>query len=254
MVDEYIVCVGKSEDNTLELVKSIKSNKIKIIETVWNEENLRGGGELAVQANITLSHCSGDWAFYLQPDEVIHEDDLPIIQSAFKKYFNNHQILAFAFYFLHFTGDYWTLNPWDFHKEVRIIRNKGELIVGGDSGQIMRKSDGVHFGRKFFGKEIIILNARIFHYGWVKKPEVVRTKIEEQRKLWFGKGEFSIKERKGREQVWSYYEKLDILKPFNGTHPKVMEERVKNFPKVRKKNRWLVFDFYKEMFKRGFRG
>ena len=35
--DEFIVAVGKSDDDTLEQIKSIDSDKIKIIETDWNE-------------------------------------------------------------------------------------------------------------------------------------------------------------------------------------------------------------------------
>ncbi len=44
LCDEVIVAVGKSEDNTLELIKSIPSEKIKIIETVW-DDTLREGGQ-----------------------------------------------------------------------------------------------------------------------------------------------------------------------------------------------------------------
>ena len=36
VVDEFIVAVGNSEDDTLALIKSIDSPKIKIIETVWD--------------------------------------------------------------------------------------------------------------------------------------------------------------------------------------------------------------------------
>ena len=35
--DEFVVAVGKSEDDTLGLIQSIGSPKIKIIETVWDE-------------------------------------------------------------------------------------------------------------------------------------------------------------------------------------------------------------------------
>ena len=36
--DEFIVAVGKSDDDTLGLIKSLRSDKIKIIETVWDEQ------------------------------------------------------------------------------------------------------------------------------------------------------------------------------------------------------------------------
>ena len=37
IVDEFVINVGESEDNTLELVKSISSPKIRIIESSWND-------------------------------------------------------------------------------------------------------------------------------------------------------------------------------------------------------------------------
>ena len=32
IVDEFVIAVGKSDDNTLEIIKSIKDDKIRIIE------------------------------------------------------------------------------------------------------------------------------------------------------------------------------------------------------------------------------
>lgn len=40
--DEFIVAVGQSEDETLSLIQSIQSPKIKIIETIWDDTQ-RGG-------------------------------------------------------------------------------------------------------------------------------------------------------------------------------------------------------------------
>ena len=37
IVDEFIINVGESEDDTLALVKSIANSKIRIIESKWNE-------------------------------------------------------------------------------------------------------------------------------------------------------------------------------------------------------------------------
>jgi hypothetical protein len=82
VVDECIVNVGKSEDETLELVRSIKDPRIKIVESVWDETLTKDGKILGVQQDIALSHCTGDWAFLVQGDEVIHEEDLPAIKRA----------------------------------------------------------------------------------------------------------------------------------------------------------------------------
>ena len=65
--DEFVVAVGNSEDQTYDLIKSINSPKIKIIETVW-DDNLRDGGKvLAVETDKALKAISSDcdWAFYI---------------------------------------------------------------------------------------------------------------------------------------------------------------------------------------------
>ena len=37
LVDEYIIAVGNSDDDTKANITSIKSDKIRIIDTVWND-------------------------------------------------------------------------------------------------------------------------------------------------------------------------------------------------------------------------
>ena len=79
--DEFIIAVGKSEDNTKELILSINSEKIKIIDTIWDENLRQGGRVLADETDKAFNQISGaDWAFYIQGDEVIHEKYLRIIK------------------------------------------------------------------------------------------------------------------------------------------------------------------------------
>ena len=68
--DEFVVAVGKSEDGTLELVKSISSDKINIIETIWNNSLRSGGSVLADETNKAFASISdeSDLAFYIQGD------------------------------------------------------------------------------------------------------------------------------------------------------------------------------------------
>lgn len=75
VVDEYIVAVGKSDDDTLGLIRSIQSPKIKIIETIWDDTLREGGRVLAIETNKALAAINpkANWCFYLQGDEVIHE-------------------------------------------------------------------------------------------------------------------------------------------------------------------------------------
>ena len=72
IVDEFVIAVGESSDNTLEIIKSIKDEKIRIIETQWNESMQDRGYVYAQQKMTAQFSCTGDWAFYLEGDEVLH--------------------------------------------------------------------------------------------------------------------------------------------------------------------------------------
>ncbi len=133
IVDEFIVNVGRCDDGTLKLISSLGDSKIKIVESVWDETLRKDGLIYAQQTNIALAHCTGDWAFYIQADEVVHEDDLPIIQEAMRKHLDNPAVKGLLFRYLHFIADYWSTNPWFYHKAVRIIRHNGEVESCGDA-------------------------------------------------------------------------------------------------------------------------
>ena len=72
--DEFIVAVGNSEDDTLKLIQNISNEKIKIIETVWDDSQRENGTVLALETDKAFKNISKDtdWCFYIQGDEVIH--------------------------------------------------------------------------------------------------------------------------------------------------------------------------------------
>ncbi len=127
LCDEVIVAVGNSEDQTLELVKAIDSPKIKIIQTVWDDNLREGGHVLAVETNKAKDAISPDtdWCIYLQADEVMHEKDHPVIKIAMEENLANEKVDGLLFDHLNFYGSYdyiadsrrWT------YKQIRVIRN-----------------------------------------------------------------------------------------------------------------------------------
>jgi hypothetical protein len=106
--DEFIVALGDSDedDNTRELIEKIGDPKIKIVDTVWDIEKYPRGMENAHQTDIAKSHCTGDWCFYVQADEVIHEKYLPIIKQRLKEVHQNKEVEGLLFKYRHFWGDY----------------------------------------------------------------------------------------------------------------------------------------------------
>ena len=253
IVDEFIVNVGRCDDGTLELIRSIGDPKIRIVESVWDETLRKDGLIYAQQTNIALSHCAGDWAFYIQADEVVHEDDLPIIQEAMRRHLGNPGVKGLMFRYLHFILDYWSTNPWFYHKAVRIIRNNGEVKSCGDAVGFHLKATQQYLqsGPKEW---IAYSGARMFHYGWVKDPKTMLEKKREQASVYHG-GYIPAAAAKQLAHDTFQFEDYAVLKEFSGHHPSVMQVRTRAADRWGpRRNRWLNLRFYREVLRRGFRG
>ena len=252
IVDEFIVNVGKSDDGTLELIRSIPSNKVRIVESVWDESLRKDGLIYSQQTNIALAQCTGDWALYVQGDEILHEQDLPALARAMKANLDNQSVRGLLFRYLHFMGDYWSLNPWFYHRAVRVIRNNGEVESCGDAVGFHLKTtrEYLQSGPKEW---LADSGARVFHYGWVKEPQTMLAKKREQVTVYTDR--LSPEDQRQIESEDWIFKEYDILKNFTGTHPAVMQERVNRFPKLKPdRNRWLQPAFYRAIAKKGFRG
>lgn len=212
LCDEYIVNVGDSEDDTNEMIKAINSPKIRIIQSQWNEQMSIRGYIYAQQTNIALFNCSGDWAFYLQGDEVIHEDDIPKIKESMQRHFDDDRVEALVFDYIHFYGNHMTYawSPSWYRRECRIIKNNKRTFF---------PSDGQFFivltsNRRSRYPRAVHSNAKIYHYGWVRREEQMDEKLKKVGKYW------------GVTHAKIDYSQIDqrVLKEFKGTHPEVMKD------------------------------
>ena len=216
LVDEFVIALGPCDDNTETMLRAIGDPKIRLIPTQWNE-NIRSdysvkGFVYGQQKSIALFNCTGDWAFYLEADEVLHESDLPKIRSAMETHLNDERVEALAFDYLHFYGNRNTIawSPGWYRSEVRVIRNTipawsseslfFNVVVGHKKS---RQPRAAHTG------------ATIYHYGWVRSEAQMNLKSAAVLKYW-----------NNRTQTTVDYSKIDptVMKPFSGTHPKVVQE------------------------------
>ena len=253
-IDEYVVNVGRSDDGTLDLIRSIRDPKIRIFETEWDETLRRDGLIFSQQTNLALAHCKGDWAFYLQADEVVHEDDLSSMLRSLEQVHPRAEVLGLLFRYLHFKGDYWSIDPWSYHWEVRLIRNDGRLrSVGDGCGFGCVDDPGEQNLKAGSRRRLAKSGGRIFHYGYVKDPAILVRKKRYQA----SRHHEVIPEPEQRalaREAWEF-EDYDILKEFNGTHPAVMAERIFRAARLRpRKNRWLNWRFYRQVLAHGFKG
>ena len=219
LCDEVYVALGKSDDETEELIKSIDPYKIKIIKTLWDETLKEGGKVLAVETNKAFQAIPAyyDWCFYIQGDEVIHEKYLPIIKSAMIAFKNSPKIDGLLFKYLHFYGSYnyvGNSSTW-YNNEIRIVKNNKQIYSYKDA-QGFRKNNN----QKLHVKAI---DAYVYHYGWVKDPRAMQLKQEQFHKLWHDQE--WIDKNVIKADTFDY-SKIDSLSKFMGTHPKVMLSRI----------------------------
>ncbi|MCD4792663.1 MAG: hypothetical protein K8R54_05470 [Bacteroidales bacterium] len=220
LCDDFVVAVGNSEDDTLNLIKNINSEKIQIIETVWDDTLRKGGQVLAVETNKAFAAIpeDTDWCFYIQADEVLHEKYYKEIQKAMKTYQNNDKVDGLLFKYLHFYGSYdyiGSSSNW-YRNEIRIIKNNKDIYSYKDA-QGFRKENNLKLNVKTIG-------ADIYHYGWVKEPEAMQRKQEQFHKLWHSDDWLEKNVTKAEKFDYSG---IDALNLFDGTHPECMKKRIK---------------------------
>lgn len=237
VVDEFVIALGDGDedDTTRKEIESIKSDKIRIIDTVWDIAKFPRGMEHAHQTDLAKSYCTGDWLFYLQSDEVIHEKYLPVIKSRCEELLDDKKIEGLVFKYVHFWGDYAHYQSghcW-YRKEIRIIRNDPD-IHSWESAQSFRRIphfDGLNFRQQEGTHKLKVanVNASVYHYGWVRPPAVMQNKIKAFNANHRGMAsvEYQIKLHL-YDRVFDYGN-LAKLPVFKGTHPAVMKEWIDNF-------------------------
>ena len=216
LVDEFVIALGPCDDDTEKMARDIGDPKIRIIATTWNEK-MRGdysvgGFVYGQQKSIALFNCTGDWAFYLEADEVLHENDLPRIRAAMERHLNDPRVEALAFDYLHFYGNKNTIawSPGWYRSEVRILRNtipawSSEALFFNilDSHKKSRHPRAAHTG------------ATIFHYGWVRSEAQMDLKSATVQKYW--------DDSKPKPMDYAQVDSA-VLRLFSGTHPKTAQD------------------------------
>jgi glycosyltransferase involved in cell wall biosynthesis len=214
LVDEFVVAVGAGSDDTLARVKAMADPKIRIIETLWNERMADRGFVYAQQKMIAQYSCTGDWAFYLEGDEVVHEDDLANIRNSVNQHHDNPAVEALVFDYHHFYGspDWVSISPGWYRRECRLIRNTIRSYA--PDGQYWLVTTDHKKGRN---PQAALANAHIYHYGWIRRNEDMQKKSEQVAKYW------------ATPAVKVVYSQFDAraLAPFKGTHPKAALEWLK---------------------------
>ena len=225
VVDEMIVLMGDSSDETTALIEAIGDPKIKIHHSVWNKNLRKGGAVLADETDKAFALVGDEytWAFYIQGDEVVHEKYHATIRAACEKYASDTEVQGLLFKYKHFYGTYDYVGDsrkW-YANEIRIIRNNKAISA-------YRDAQGFRIGRTKL--PVACVDASIYHYGWVKSPAQMRKKLKESSVYW--NDDTAMEKIKLSPEDYDFTG-FDSLEKFTGTHPRVMVDR------IQKKN-WVI--------------
>ncbi|TDJ03673.1 MAG: glycosyltransferase family 2 protein [Deltaproteobacteria bacterium] len=215
LCDEVIINVGfddpkcEQDDGTYVYLKNaFPGDKYIFFKSWWDPSKTDDGEILSEQTNLSLKKARGKFIQYIQGDEAVHEKDLDIIYDGIQEMKKNPHIDGLIFRYLHFYGNVdiikYTRNTY--RREVRLVRNKN--VKSWKDAQGFRTLDG----KKLHCKQI---EARIFHYGWARKEQVMDQKVKSFSKLYHGQD---------HEEIGHTYQNMWGLKPFKNTHPKVMKK------------------------------
>lgn len=216
LCDEVIINVGfdrpelTQDDGTYEYLRDhLPQSKYIFLKNYWDPEVQKGGLILSQQTNLALTKCRGSFCQYIQGDEVIHENDLPLIEQGVQEMEKRKEIEGLAFNYLHFHGNVDVIKHTRniYRREVRLIRHESDIVSHGDAQGFRHRS-----GEKI---KAMKTSARIFHYGWARAEKVMEKKIKVMDKLYHGKN-FEAQDFQYK-RIWG-------LQKFSDSHPLVMKE------------------------------
>lgn len=228
IANQIVINECDSEDDTLNKLLELKEKypeKIKIIRDNWVTHH----SQLCTKGNICIPHLTTQWHWQLQADEVLHEKDYDLILKTL--YDTPSSIDAYKIFYYHFMANYETEFDFMYRRALRIARK-------GSNWWLTSDADELRGGNPDRVKEMDS-SVKVFHYGKVKDGRVGFDKELTFMNLYKDIGFPDPKLKEMREKfgegycdyIYLFEEaiKRGEVRKFQGTHPKVMEERIKNF-------------------------
>lgn len=215
LCDELVINVGFSnpecteDDGTWEMLqRELNDPKFVFLKSYWDPAIKKNGIILSQQTNIALNACSGDLAFYLQGDEVLHEIEYQTIKEDMKRLYEDSQLEGIVFNYIHFYGNTGIIKHTrnTYRRELRLIKNI-ESIESIKDAQGFRHRDDTKVN-------CFQSRAHVYHYGWAREAEVMNKKAKDFDKLYHGENHES--DDFSYQRIWG-------LRPFKGSHPQVMK-------------------------------
>jgi hypothetical protein len=205
--DEVVVNVGRSEDETLELVRSIADPRIRVLETEWDMS--RRNTVLGHETLRAMRACTHPWGVYIQADEVLHERGSQALADAIRRYDGDPMVEGLLVRYLHFYGGFDTIathRRW-YRREVRAVRLDPALDIRPYQG-----AQGFRVGAHHRKIRARLTDAQMFHYGWARPAHALKEKRE------LGKTMYPWRNADEHLPLLAW---VPGIRPFTDTHPAV---------------------------------
>jgi len=226
VADQVVICECFSDkDDTFDRLQERYGNnpKVKLVRNNWvtHFEGLSSIG------NYAALQLTTDWKWQLQADEVIHENSYDEIRSIIQT--EDPKISAFMVHYKHMLANYETEFDFCYTELIRIAKRGSKWRLIGDACQL----DG---GDRQTVKDTGI---QVFHYGKVHEGRVGWQKEWDFQQLFtdigFPDPKMKEMEKQFGEQYCDYVYLFESsikegkVRRFEGTHPKIMAERIAQF-------------------------
>ena len=213
--DEVVVNVGKSEDETRDLVASVRDPRVRILDSEW--DFTKQNEMLSIETLKAMMACRGRWGIYIQADEVLHEDGARVLKEKTSDWDGDERVEGLLVQYLHFYGgfDLVATNRRWYRREVRCLRLDRDI-------RPYQGAQGFRVGSARRRIRARVTDAVMFHYGWARPAKAIREKLEISKTIYPWS-----RERSARELQRGYLKWLPLLRRFTGSHPRAAEEWVR---------------------------
>jgi hypothetical protein len=210
-VDEFVLAVGASEDDTRSRVERLAAEepKLRLVDTVWDTSV--GSAVLSNQTNIALAACRGRWGIYIQADEVLADGGAEALRAQLLAADGDRHVEGLVVEYRHFYGGLDTIGVsrgW-YRREVRAVRLGVGVHSHGDA-------QGFRVGTENRRVRCRRSGVTMFHYGWARPAWALQAKRKLDHEI------YPTERRKDPERPLLPW--FPGLRRFTGAHPTPVAE------------------------------
>lgn len=219
LCDKVVILDAGSDDQTAEIVQGYEDQNTMVVcldKEEWDKQ--QGREKLSYFQNLALSFLDTDYYFLLQGDEIIHEDSFPAIREAIE---TGEEAFICS-----------RVNLWgDCNSYINVPADKqpcSTRVIRLAKTQYKSVGDGESISANAISK--FAEDIRIYHYGFVRKKEVMKAKVINMQEFVFNLGHHDPKLDQSEIFNSELWFKGDELSPIKEPHPKFIKEWVKTRP------------------------